>query len=276
MFHGARESGPFRVEGHRPRATGGRIGDACDPRRGQQGSPIPEGQRFRCMQARRLTEFLLGTPTVPDTSRMGATVHGPIGMRSVDYSLSEHQVDLQNAYDSSSRPLLIETSRAAEASGFDRTMGAAVRHGRHDDGLPKSCGGGGNAGRTDLVPRSSGDRLPGAVDRPRVRRSATGPAGKRWGRTANDTATSSNGQQLPRSDLQVQSGSGRQTLTHRSIADQVIIPHGNAIVRLNVRTDRATSTYRPVADGLGGPSRRRQSHSGGRWGRLRWRAINGT
>src|SRR5882757_7481671 len=160
-------------------------------------------------------------------------------LRRLDYSLSAHQVDLQNAFAQFFKVHCpVETVRAAEASGFDKNLWERLcAMGATTMALPESCGGDG-ATLVDLtlLAEELGRSLAPVpwIDHVCAAR-LLGRLGA-LGSDANDTADIVNGQQLAALDPQVQSGSGRRLLPTGSIADQVIIRDGNAIVRLTFGT----------------------------------------
>ena len=103
-------------------------------------------------------------------------------LRREDYSLSEDQIDLQQAYQKFFKAnCSIEVVRAAEAVGFDKSLWERLcATGATTMALPESVGGdGATPGRPDAGRRgdSAGQHRAGAVDRSRVRRAAAGPAG---------------------------------------------------------------------------------------------------
>ena len=114
-------------------------------------------------------------------------------LRRLDYSLSEDHEALQAAYRQFFKThCSIETVRAAEESGFDKSLWERLcAHGRDDDGAARvRWRRRGDAGRPDAGGR--GDRPvagAGPVDRPCLRRSAARTAWAHWTPTSS-TASS--------------------------------------------------------------------------------------
>ena len=182
-------------------------------------------------------------------------------LRRLDYSLSEDHQAIQEAYQQFFKThCSIETVRAAEESGFDKSLWERLcAMGATTMALPGiGRRGRGDAGRPDAGGR--GDRPlagTGAVDRPRLRRPAAGAAG-RAGRPTWSTASS-----WPPSTLQHDSVSGRSADSdgldrrpdrrprrRRRRAPDVRHPPGQR------------GQHRQAADGVGGSRRRRQPHRG--------------
>ena len=142
--------------------------------------------------------------------------------------------DLQEAYKQFFKTHCpIETVRAAEESGFDKSLWERLcAMGATTMALPESRRRRrGDAGRPDAGGR--GDRPvagAGAVDRPCVRGAAAGPAGRAGLRTSS-TASSS-----PRSIRSTTACRGVRLIPTGSIADQIIVRDGDDIVRLTFGT----------------------------------------
>jgi alkylation response protein AidB-like acyl-CoA dehydrogenase len=160
-------------------------------------------------------------------------------LRRLDYSLSEHHVDLQNAYRQFFKThCSIETVRAAEASGFDKNLWERLcAMGATTMALPESCGGDG-ATLVDLtlVAEEIGRSL-AAV--PWIDHVCAARLLARLGALGSDadyTADVVNGQQLAALDPQVDSVSGSRLIPTGSIADQIIVRDGDSVARLTFAT----------------------------------------
>ena len=155
-------------------------------------------------------------------------------LRRLDYSLSEDHEAMQAAYREFFKTHCpIEAVRAAEESGFDKSLWERLcAMGATTMALPESSGGDG-ATLVDLtlVAEEVG-RVAGAgpVDRPRLRRSAARPAGRRC------DADVVNGKQLAALDPQHDNVSGVRLIPTGSIADHIIVRDGDDVVRLTFGT----------------------------------------
>ncbi len=160
-------------------------------------------------------------------------------LRRQDYSLSQHHADLQAAYKQFFKTHCpIGTVRAAEASGFDKSLWERLcAMGATTMALPESCGGDG-ATLVDLtlVAEELGRSL---APVPWIDHVCATRLLARLGALAVDadgTADLVNGAQLAGLDPQLDSASGIRLIPTGSIADHIIVPDGDAIVRLTFGT----------------------------------------
>ncbi|WAJ43849.1 acyl-CoA/acyl-ACP dehydrogenase [Mycobacterium sp. Aquia_216] len=157
-------------------------------------------------------------------------------LRRLDYSLSDHHVDLQNAYKQFFKTHCpIETVRAAEPSGFDKnlwerlcTMGATTM------ALPESCGGDG-ATLVDLtlVAEEIGRSL---APIPWVDHVCAARLLGRLGALGTDTAGIAEGEQLAGIDARIDGAPGVRLIPTGSIADHIVVRDGDEVVRLTFGT----------------------------------------
>ena len=145
----------------------------------------------------------------------------------------------------------IETVRAAEASGFDKSLWERLcAMGATTMALPDPWWGRGDARRSDAGGR--GDRPvagSGAVDRPCVRRPLAGVGAD----SADYRPMWSTASSLPPGSAE-DSVSGVRLIPTGSIADHVIVRDGGRLVRLTFASRPAQGRqHRPAADGLGRP-----------------------
>ncbi|WP_118915520.1 acyl-CoA dehydrogenase family protein [Mycobacterium shigaense] len=157
-------------------------------------------------------------------------------LRRIDYSLSEHHGDLQTVYKQFFKThCLIETVRAAEASGFDKDLWERLcAMGATTMAVPESCGGDG-ATLVDLtlVAEEIGRSLAPVpwIDHVCAARLLAG-----LGALDDDTAGIVNGDQLAALDARIDSVAGARLIPTGSIADHIIVRDGNDIVRLTFGT----------------------------------------
>lgn len=157
-------------------------------------------------------------------------------LRRLDYSLSEDHVALQDAYKQFFKThCSIETVRAAEQSGFDKSlwerlcaMGAATM------ALPESCGGDG-ATLVDLtlVAEEIGRSL---APVPWIDHVCAARLLGRLGALGADTAGVGTGEQLAALDARVDAAPGARLIPTGSIADHIIVRDGDQVVRLTFGT----------------------------------------
>ena len=196
-------------------------------------------------------------------------------LRRLDYSLSEdHQAICRTAYKQFFKThCSIETVRAAEASGFDKSLWERLcAMGATTMALPESCGGDG-ATLVDLtlVAEEIGRSL---APVPWIDHVCAARLLARLG--ALDSETSSTAEQLAALDPQHDSLSGMRLIPTGSIADQIVVRDGDEIVRLTFGTRPGQGgQHRPAADGLGGPGRGRQPDRDAQAVPMRWRNTNG-
>jgi alkylation response protein AidB-like acyl-CoA dehydrogenase len=164
-------------------------------------------------------------------------------LRRLDYSLSDHHVDLQNAYRQFFKThCSIETVRAAEPSGFDKNLWERLcAMGATTMALPESCGGDG-ATLVDLtlVAEEIGRSL---APVPWIDHVCAVRLLGRLGALGADTAGSgalANGEQLAALDARIDSPPGIRLIPTGSIADHIIVRDGSdedgAVVRLTFST----------------------------------------
>ena len=153
-------------------------------------------------------------------------------LRRLDYSLSDDHVALQNAYKQFFKThCSIETVRAAEPSGFDKSLWERLcAMGATTMALPESCGGDG-ATLVDLtlVAEEIGRSLAPVPWIDHV--CATRLLG-RLGALDADTAGLANGEQLAALDARIDSVRGARLIPTGSIADHIIVRDGDQVVRL--------------------------------------------
>ncbi|GBG39713.1 acyl-CoA dehydrogenase family protein [Mycobacterium montefiorense] len=153
-------------------------------------------------------------------------------LRRIDYSLSEHHVDLQTVYKQFFKTHCpIETVRAAEASGFDKDLWERLcAMGATTMALPESCGGDG-ATLVDLtlVAEEIGRSL---APVPWIDHVCAARLLASLGVLSDDTAGIINGEQLAALDARIDSVSGPRLIPTGSIADHIVARDGDDIVRL--------------------------------------------
>ena len=157
-------------------------------------------------------------------------------LRRLDYSLSDDHLDLQNAYKQFFKThCSIETVRAAEPSGFDKSLWERLcAMGATTMALPESCGGDG-ATLVDLtlVAEEIGRSL---APVPWVDHVCAARLLGRLGALSADTAGVANGEQLAALDAQIHSAPGARLIPTGSIADHIIVRDGDRVVRLTFGT----------------------------------------
>jgi alkylation response protein AidB-like acyl-CoA dehydrogenase len=153
-------------------------------------------------------------------------------LRRLDYSLSDHHVDLQNAYKQFFKThCSIETVRAAEPSGFDKNLWERLcAMGATTMALPESCGGDG-ATLVDLtlVAEEIGRSL---APVPWIDHVCAARLLGRLGALGSDTAGVADGEQLAGLDARIGSAPGVRLIPTGSIADHIIVRDGDEVVRL--------------------------------------------
>jgi alkylation response protein AidB-like acyl-CoA dehydrogenase len=158
-------------------------------------------------------------------------------LRRLDYSLSGDQVDLQAVYSKFFKAQCsIETVRAAEATGFDKSLWERLcATGATTMALPESVGGDGatlvdltlvaeEAGRA-LAPVPWVDHV--CATRLLARLGALG---------ADNTSNLVNGEQIAGLDPQLEQLRGVRLIATGSIADHIIVRDGDEVVRLTFAT----------------------------------------
>ena len=157
-------------------------------------------------------------------------------LRRQDYSLSDDHVALQNAYRQFFKThCSIETVRAAEPSGFDKSLWERLcAMGATTMALPESCGGDG-ATLVDLtlVAEEIGRSL---APVPWIDHVCAARLLGRLGALDAGTAGLANGEQLAAPDPRMDSGRGPRLIPTGSIADDVIVRDGDEVVRLTFGT----------------------------------------
>ncbi|HWY00625.1 MAG TPA: acyl-CoA dehydrogenase family protein [Mycobacterium sp.] len=157
-------------------------------------------------------------------------------LRRLDYSLSDHHVDLQNAYKQFFKThCSIETVRAAEPSGFDKNLWERLcAMGATTMALPESCGGDG-ATLVDLtlVAEEIGRSL---APVPWIDHVCAARLLGRLGALGADTTGVANGEQLAALDARLDSARGARLIPTGSIADHIIVRDGDQVVRLTFGT----------------------------------------
>jgi alkylation response protein AidB-like acyl-CoA dehydrogenase len=161
-------------------------------------------------------------------------------LRRLDYSLSEDHVALQAAYKQFFKTHCpIETVRAAEASGFDRSLWERLcAMGATTMALPESVGGDG-ATLVDLtlVAEEIGRCL---APVPWIDHVCAARLLFRLGALESDRADLVHGRHLVGLDPQLEStGPGRRLVPTGSIADQIVLRDGDEVVRLTFGTRAA-------------------------------------
>ena len=157
-------------------------------------------------------------------------------LRRQDYSLSDDHVALQNAYRQFFKThCSIETVRAAEPSGFDKSLWERLcAMGATTMALPESCGGDG-ATLVDLtlVAEEIGRSL---APVPWIDHVCAARLLGRLGALDAGTAGLANGEQLAALDPRMDSGRGPRLIPTGSIADPIIVRDGDEVVRLTFGT----------------------------------------
>jgi alkylation response protein AidB-like acyl-CoA dehydrogenase len=157
-------------------------------------------------------------------------------LRRLDYSLSEHHVDLQNAYKQFFKThCSIETVRAAEPSGFDKNLWERLcAMGATTMALPESCGGDG-ATLVDLtlVAEEIGRSL---APVPWIDHVCAARLLGRLGALDADTAGVADGEQLAGIDARLDSAPGLRLIPTGSIVDHILVRDGDDVVRLTFGT----------------------------------------
>ncbi|HYB81411.1 MAG TPA: acyl-CoA dehydrogenase family protein [Mycobacterium sp.] len=157
-------------------------------------------------------------------------------LRRLDYSLSEHHVDLQNAYKQFFKTHCpIETVRAAEPSGFDKDLWERLcAMGASTMALPESCGGDG-ATLVDLtlVAEEIGWSL---APVPWIDHVCAARLLSRLGALGGDTVGVTSGEQIAALDPRMESAQGIRLIPAGSIADHIIVRDGEDVVRLTFGT----------------------------------------
>ena len=153
-------------------------------------------------------------------------------LRRLDYSLSDDHVALQNAYKQFFKThCSIETVRAAEPSGFDKSLWERLcAMGATTMALPESCGGDG-ATLVDLtlVAEEIGRSL---APVPWIDHVCAARLLGRLGALDADTAGLANGEQLAALDARIDCVRGARLIPTGSIADHIIVRDGDQVVRL--------------------------------------------
>ena len=157
-------------------------------------------------------------------------------LRRQDYSLSDDHVALQNAYRQFFKThCSIETVRAAEPSGFDKSLWERLcAMGATTMALPESCGGDG-ATLVDLtlVAEEIGRSL---APVPWIDHVCAARLLGRLGALDAGTAGLANGEQLAALDPRMDSGRGPRLIPTGSIADHIIVRDGDEVVHLTFGT----------------------------------------
>jgi alkylation response protein AidB-like acyl-CoA dehydrogenase len=157
-------------------------------------------------------------------------------LRRQDYSLSDDHVALQNAYRQFFKThCSIETVRAAEPSGFDKSLWERLcAMGATTMALPESCGGDG-ATLVDLtlVAEEIGRSL---APVPWIDHACAARLLGRLGALDADTTGLANGEQLAALDPRIDSARGPRLIPTGSIADHIIVRDGGEVVRLTFGT----------------------------------------
>lgn len=157
-------------------------------------------------------------------------------LRRLDYSLSEDHVALQDAYKQFFKThCSIETVRAAEQSGFDKSLWERLcAMGATTMALPESCGGDG-ATLVDLtlVAEEIGRSL---APVPWIDHVCAARLLGRLGALGADTAGVGSGEQLAALDARIDAAPGVRLIPTGSIADHIIVRDGDQVVRLTFGT----------------------------------------
>jgi len=155
-------------------------------------------------------------------------------LRRLDYSLTDDHTDLQNAYRQFFKSYCpIDTVRAAEASGFDKSLWERLcAMGATTMALPESVGGDG-ATLVDLtlVAEEIGRSL---APVPWIDHVCAARLLARLG--ALDSADIVDGTSLVALDPQEDAGAGRRLIPTGSISDHVVVRDGDDVVRLSFGT----------------------------------------
>jgi alkylation response protein AidB-like acyl-CoA dehydrogenase len=154
-------------------------------------------------------------------------------LRRLDYSLSEDHVDLQTAYRQFFKTHCpIETVRAAEATGFDKSLWERLcAMGATTMALPESSGGdGATLVDLSLVAEEIGRSLAPVpwIEHVVATRLLAALGGLESGILAGD--------ELAALDLRLDSGPGTRLIAGGSIADHLIVRDGDDVVRLGFGT----------------------------------------
>ena len=157
-------------------------------------------------------------------------------LRRLDYSLSEHHVDLQTAYKQFFKTHCpIEIVRAAEPSGFDKNLWERLcAMGATTMALPEASGGDG-ATLVDLtlVAEELGRSL---APVPWIDHVCAARLLASLGALDTETAGVAHGEQLAALDARIESVDGVRLIPTGSIADHIIVRDGDQIVRLTFGT----------------------------------------
>ncbi|OBF62511.1 acyl-CoA dehydrogenase [Mycobacterium sp. 852002-50816_SCH5313054-b] len=157
-------------------------------------------------------------------------------LRRLDYSLSDDHVALQDAYKQFFKThCSIETVRAAEQSGFDKSLWERLcAMGATTMALPESCGGDG-ATLVDLtlVAEEIGRSL---APIPWIDHVCAARLLGRLGALGADTAGVGSGEQLAALDARIDAAPGARLIPTGSIADHIIVRDGDQVVRLTFGT----------------------------------------
>jgi alkylation response protein AidB-like acyl-CoA dehydrogenase len=157
-------------------------------------------------------------------------------LRRLDYSLSEHHVDLQTAYKQFFKTHCpIDIVRAAEPSGFDKNLWERLcAMGATTMALPESSGGDG-ATLVDLtlVAEELGRSL---APVPWIDHVCAARLLASLGALDTETAGVANGEQLAALDPRLDSVEGARLIPTGSIADHIVVRDGDQIVRLTFGT----------------------------------------
>ncbi len=157
-------------------------------------------------------------------------------LRRLDYSLSEHHVDLQTAYKQFFKTHCpIEIVRAAEPSGFDKNLWERLcAMGATTMALPEASGGDG-ATLVDLtlVAEELGRSL---APVPWIDHVCAARLLASVGALDTETAGVAHGEQLAALDARIESVDGVRLIPTGSIADHIIVRDGDQIVRLTFGT----------------------------------------
>ena len=186
-------------------------------------------------------------------------------LRRLDYSLTEDHQALQAAYrDFFKTHCSIETVRAAEESGFDKSLWERLcAMGATTMALPDTVGGDG-ATLVDLtlVAEEIGRSL---APVPWIDHICTARLLARLGSAQPDVV---NGTQLAAFDAQHDSVRGIRLIPTGSIADQIVVRDGDDVVGLTFDSPAYEGgQHRPAADGLGRSGCRRHQRRAGKRGR---------
>lgn len=157
-------------------------------------------------------------------------------LRRLDYSLSGDHLALQDAYEQFFKThCSIETVRAAEQSGFDKSLWERLcAMGATTMALPESCGGDG-ATLVDLtlVAEEVGRSL---APVPWIDHVCAARLLGRLGALGADTTGVGSGEQLVALDARIDPAPGVRLIPTGSIADHIIVRDGDQVVRLTFGT----------------------------------------